>query len=87
MTLMELKEQVIKNKQLQPLFIFTGDEPVILNIYIDKYLENKNRDNLLKVNYYKDKILNSRKYNNEICAKIEKILSKIEVNNEKNVYN
>ena len=36
MTLMELKEQVIRNKQLQPLFIFTGDEPVILNIYIDK---------------------------------------------------
>lgn len=36
MTLMELKEQVIKNKQLQPLFIFTGDETVILNIYIDK---------------------------------------------------
>lgn len=59
----------------------------LLNIYIDKYLENKNKDNLLKVNYYKDKILNSRKYNNEICAKIEKILSKIEVNNEKNIYN
>lgn len=36
MTLMELKEQVIKNKQLCPMFIFTGDEPTILNIYVDR---------------------------------------------------
>lgn len=33
---MELKEKVIKNKQLSPLFIFTGEESTILNIYVDK---------------------------------------------------
>ena len=59
----------------------------LLNIYIDKYLEDKNKDNLSKISYYKDKILNSKKYNDEIKNKIEKILSKIEVNNEKDIYN
>lgn len=36
MTLVELKEQLVKNKQLQHLYIFTGEEFSILNIYIDK---------------------------------------------------
>lgn len=41
MQLHELKEQLIK-KTLQPLYIFTGEEIAIMNIYIDKIAEIMN---------------------------------------------
>ena len=36
MTLMDLKEQVVKNKTLQNLYVFTGEETSILNTYVNK---------------------------------------------------
>ena len=41
MQLHELKEQLVK-KTLQPLYIFTGEEIAIMNIYIDKIAEIMN---------------------------------------------
>ena len=41
MRLHELKEQLVK-KTLQPLYIFTGEEIAIMNIYIDKIAEIMN---------------------------------------------
>lgn len=36
MTLVELKEQLVKYKKLQHLYVFTGEETAILNTYVDK---------------------------------------------------
>ena len=39
MTLMELKEHISKSKTIDGLYIFTGEETVILNAYIDKIVK------------------------------------------------
>jgi len=49
----------------------------LLKIYINKYLKDKNNDNLLKINYYKNIIETNAKYNNEIQKLIEIEINKI----------
>lgn len=39
MKLHELKEQLVRHKKVQPLYIFTGDELAIMDIYVQKIVE------------------------------------------------
>lgn len=52
MTIMELKEKINKSPKLDGLYIFTGDEPIILNAYINM---------IIKKSGYKEKHFNSIK--------------------------
>ena len=49
----------------------------LLKIYIEKYLKERTKETLSKINYYKNKIETHNKYNLEIKKELEKDLLKI----------